>query len=143
MTPLVMDTGVFVAGVFWRHEPHRCVQAWLRGIVALVVSDPIFEEYERELREVKTEQEFTTDLEPWLDAVRRTAIWVTPAPLNRAVCRDAHDDKFIEAALASGAKTIIARDDDLTVLRQPFGIQIVTPRAWLGTLSRAQRRQLV
>jgi len=26
-----LDTGVFVAGVFWRHEPHACVEAWFRG----------------------------------------------------------------------------------------------------------------
>jgi len=49
---------------------------------------------------------------------------------------------MIEAALASGARTIIARDADLTVLKQPFGIQILTPRRWLATLPRADRRTL-
>lgn len=137
-----MDTGVFVAGVFWRHEPHLCVQAWLRGIATLVVSEPVFDEYQRVLTELKAEQGFTTDLDPWLDALRRGAIWVTPAPLGGAVCRDASDDKFIESALAAGAKTLIARDLDLTVLRRPFGIRIMTPREWLGTLNRTQRRLL-
>jgi len=27
MTPVVIDTGVLVSGVFWRHEPHQCVKA--------------------------------------------------------------------------------------------------------------------
>ena len=49
---------------------------------------------------------------------------------------------MIEAALAAGARTIIARDADLTVLEKPFGIQILTPRAWLATLSRVERRKL-
>ena len=49
---------------------------------------------------------------------------------------------MIEAALAAGARTIIARDADLTVLKQPFGIQILTPRRWLATLPRADRRTL-
>jgi hypothetical protein len=30
----------------------------------------------------------------------------------------------------------------LTVLEQPFGIRILTPCAWLATLSRADRRKL-
>ena len=32
-----LDTGVFVAGVFWRHEPHACVEAWFRGLICPVV----------------------------------------------------------------------------------------------------------
>jgi len=31
---------------------------------------------------------------------------------------------------------------DTGVLEKPFGIQILTPRAWLATLSRADRRKL-
>jgi putative PIN family toxin of toxin-antitoxin system len=142
MTLAVIDTGVLVSGIFWRHEPHQCVQAWLRGLLALVVSDSIVAEYERVLREVKAEQGFTTDLAPWLAAIRKTALWVTPEPLSTPVCRDRKDDQFIEAALAGGARLLIARDADLTVLEKPFGIEIVTPRQFLGHLPRHIRRQL-
>jgi putative PIN family toxin of toxin-antitoxin system len=137
-----MDTGVLVAGTFWRHEPCLCLQASVRGLITLVVSEAIFSEYERVLREVKAEQGFTTDLEPWLESIRKTAFWVAPTPLAQPVCRDPKDDMMIEAALTSGAKTIIARDADLTVLEKPFGIRILTPRAWLTTLARADRRKL-
>ena len=142
MSPVVLDTGVLVAGVFWRHEPHQCVRAWMRGWFTLAVSEASFSEYERVLREVKAEQGFTTELEPWLDAVRSTALWVVPSSLTEPVCRDPKDDIMIEVALAAGAQTIIARDADLTVLRKPFGIRILTPRQWLATLSRERRRQL-
>ena len=142
MNQAVLDTGVLVAGIFWRHEPHQCVQAWVRGWLTLAMSKAIFSEYERVLWEVKSEQGFNTDLEPWLESVRRTACWVIPTPLTKPVCRDPKDDIMIEAALAAGANTIIARDADLTVLEKPFGIQILTPRQWLAGLSRAQRRQL-
>ena len=142
MNPVVMDTGVLVAGIFWRHEPHLCVEAWVRGWLTLAVSEAIFAEYERVLWEVKSAQGFTTDLESWLAAIRKTAYWVVPTPLIEPVCRDPKDDIMIEAALAAGAKTIIARDADLTVLEQPFGIRILTPRRWLGTLPRETRRKL-
>jgi putative PIN family toxin of toxin-antitoxin system len=142
MQSAVIDTGVFVAGVFWRHEPHLCLKAWLRGIMAPVMTDEILTEYETVLDRVKREQHFDTDTGPWLGALRSSALWVTPFPLGQKVCRDSKDDKFIAAALASGARTIIARDNDLTVLQKPFGIAMQTPRAWLGTLTRAQRRVL-
>lgn len=137
-----MDTGVLVAGIFWRHEPHRCVRAWVQGVVTLVVSDAIFSEYERVLQEVEAEQDTGADLENWLACIRRTAFWVTPGSLAKPVCRDPKDDLMIEAALAAGAHTIVARDADLTVLERPFGLRILTPRAWLATLSRADRRKL-
>lgn len=44
--------------------------------------------------------------------------------------------------LASQAKTVIARDTDLTDLEKPFGIEIVTPRQFLARLPRRTRRPL-
>ena len=142
MTPVVMDTGVFVAGVFWRSEPHKCVKAWLLGMVSLVVTDAIYEEYERTLRRVKFDQGFDTDLAPWLTLVREYGVWVTPDTFPTPVCRDPKDDIMIEAALAGQAHTIIARDRDLTTLEKPFGIRVLAPRQWLGSLPRETRRRL-
>ena len=79
-----------------------------------------------------------------MDLPRNMTISLTD-PISISIsfmCRDPKDDKFIEAALAAGAGAIIARDRDLTVLEQPFGIAMRTPRSWLATLSRAERRRL-
>jgi predicted nucleic acid-binding protein len=77
-----------------------------------------------------------------LRLIRERALWVGPEPLARQVCRDAKDDKFIEAALAARARLLLARDTDLTDLEKPFGVEIVTPRQFLGRLPRQVRRQL-
>ncbi len=138
----VIDTGVLVSGVFWRREPHQVLRAWKAGLLTPIVSEQISDEYKRVLDDVKREEGFATDLSPWLEALKVVAVWVIPVPLGRSVCRDPKDDKFIEAALAAGARTLIARDPDLTVLQKPFGIEILTPRAWLSRLPRAQRRLL-
>lgn len=124
-----MKTAVFVAGVFWRHEPHLCLKAWLHGILLPVMSEEIFAEYEAVLERVRQEQDFDTETRPWLDTLRTSALWVTPVSLEQKVCRDPKDDKFIEAALTAGAPTVIARDRDLMVLDKPFGIVMQTPRA--------------
>ena len=123
MKLIVLNTGVFVAGVFWRHEPHACLKAWLNGLFCPVVSEDTFAEYERVLHEVKAKERFDTEIESWLDTMRSSALWVTPVKLREPVCRDRHDDKFIEAALAARARTLIARDADLTVCRNRSGLK--------------------
>ena len=112
----VVDTGVLVSGVFWRHEPHRILRAWRCGLLTPVISRPIYDEYERVLAEVKQKEGFAVDVSPWLEGINAAAVFVTPTLLGRSVCRDPKDDKFIEAALAAGAQILIARDPDLTIL---------------------------
>ena len=42
-----MDTNVFVSGVVWSGPPARILDWWQDGIVSLVLSDDIFDEYVR------------------------------------------------------------------------------------------------
>jgi len=142
MNLAVIDPGVFVAGVFWRYEPHLCLKAWLRGMVTPVMTEDMLAEYEEGLEQVKQEQQFTTDIGLWVDALRTSALWVEWWAIGKSVCHDFRDEKFIEAAVTARCHTIIARDRDLTVMEKPFGINLYTPHEWLGTLTRAQRRLL-
>jgi len=48
------------------------------------------------------------------------------------VCRDPHDDKFLELAVASGADYLISGDADLLVLHPFRKIPIVTPQQFLN-----------
>ena len=142
MNLAVIDPGVFVAGVFWRHEPHLCLKAWLLGMMTPVMTDEMLAEYEAGLEWVKQEQQFTTDTELWVDVLRPSALWAESLSVGKIVCRDFKDERLIEAAVNAKCHTIIARDRDLTVLEKPFGIDIYTPRQWLGTLTRPQRKRL-
>ena len=101
MNLAVIDPGVFVAGVFWRHEPHLCLKAWLRGMMTPVMTEEILAEYEAVLERVKQEQQFTTDTALWVDTLRTSALWVDAGCHLKKVCRDLKDNIFIEAALAS------------------------------------------
>jgi len=48
------------------------------------------------------------------------------------VCRDPHDDMFLECAALAKADLLIAGDKDLLTLRSYMGTQIVTPSGYLG-----------
>jgi hypothetical protein len=73
MNLAVIDPAVFVAGVFWRHEPHQCLKAWLRGMMTPVMTEDILAEYEAGLEWVKQEQQFATDTGPLISFRQLTA----------------------------------------------------------------------
>ena len=142
MNLAVIDPGVFVAGVFWRHEPHLCLKAWLHGMMTPVMTDEMLAEYEAGLEWVKEEQQFTTDTGLWVDVLRPSALWAESLSVGKIVCRDFKDERLIEAAVSAKCHTIIARDRNLTTVEKPFGINLYTPQEWLDTLTRPQRRRL-
>ena len=54
---IVLDTNVFISGVFFGGAPGMILQAWRSGEVSLVVSKPILEEYERVGAELSRSEE--------------------------------------------------------------------------------------
>lgn len=139
----VVDTGVFVAGIYWCNEPHQVLRAVALGILRPVLTEPVFDEYVRAAWRLRERERFTPEPTRWLETFRAVALWVSPMTLEQPVCRDRADDMFIEAALGAECDLIVARDRDLTVLEKPFGIAVLTPRAFLAELSRSERRQLI
>ena len=131
---VVLDTGVIVSGIFWRNEPRRCLVALGKRRFTLAVTEPVLDEYVSTVWDVKREEELALNPAPWLQWLAACARCVTPGPLPKQTCRDARDDKFLACALAARATLIVSRDQDLLVLEKPFGIEIITPRQFLGRL---------
>ena len=66
-----------------------------------------------------------------LDVLRSAAVWLTPTE-RVTDCRDAKDNKYLELALAAGARTIVSGDADLLVLDPWRGVRILKPAAYLA-----------
>jgi putative PIN family toxin of toxin-antitoxin system len=133
----MLDTSVFVAAIGWRGASYRVVVAAARRQVRLVLTREILHEYEGTARRVGHEHGFAARVEPalrWLDG---SALWVDPAALGKPRSRDATDDKFLAAALACGARHVVAYDDDLLALGKPFGVTIEKPEDFLRFLQKA------
>ena len=63
---VILDTNVFVSGVFFSGPPYQILRAWRDGKIQLVVSPEILEEYQR-VGEILSEQFSEVDLSPIID----------------------------------------------------------------------------
>jgi len=131
---VVIDAGVVFSGAGWRGEAHLCLNAVARRrVIAFATSQTL-----EELRNLVDRIGFKARHSPFtiLDCYYRTVKVVPPAPLGKQRSRDAKDDPYLSCAIASKAALIVSRDEDLLVLKKPFGIEIVTPRELLTRLAR-------
>lgn len=59
-------------------------------------------------------------------------------PAARIRCTDGDDQKFLDLALAHGARWLVSRDKALLKLNRrvrPLGLHVLTPRDWVAVLS--------
>jgi uncharacterized protein len=49
----ILDTNVFISGVFWKGPPFEILKAWQEQRFRLAISPPILDEYRRVLDEPK------------------------------------------------------------------------------------------
>ena len=124
---VVLDTNVFVSGVFFSGPPYQILQAWQSGEFELAVSQEILDEYRR-VGDILAKERPVIDLNPILNFVIEHAKVYESVKLKEPVCEDPDDDKFIACALASGSKVIISGDKHLLKVSGYEGIEILKPR---------------
>jgi predicted nucleic acid-binding protein len=131
----VLDASMVIAGCGWGAEPHLCLVSLARRRFQSAASEAIIEEWREALTDTQAEgAKFRRDPWPTLNWLIANTARVLPAPLGKQRSRDAKDDPYLAAALAARAQFIVSRDPDLLDLGKPFGVEIVTPRAFLSRL---------
>ncbi len=124
---IVLDTNVFVSGVFFSGPPYQILRAWKNQEIQIVISLEILDEYSR-VGEELSEQFPETDLNPILELVTTKAELVKAARLSEAVCDDPDDDKFFACAISGKAEIIVSGDKHLLKMSGYKRIQVVKPR---------------
>jgi len=127
---IILDTNVFVSGVFFSGPPYEILAAWRDGKVQLVISPEILEEYQR-VGETLGQRYPGVDLGPILDLLVVQGELRQAPSLPESVCDHPDDDKFLACALASESETIISGDKHLLKVSGYHGIKVVTPRKFL------------
>ena len=131
----ILDTNVFISGVFWKGPPFEILKAWQEQRFRLAISPPILDEYRRVLDDV-TKQRAMPVLGSILRVVELYSEMVEPVSFSQSVCSDRDDDKFLEAAIAAGAGYVVSGDRALLNLKSHHGVEIVRPARFLNLLAR-------
>jgi putative PIN family toxin of toxin-antitoxin system len=138
MIRAVLDANVFVSGIL-SHDgtPGRILRAWRDERFHLVVSERILEEIARVLKYPKISRRHYwsgAEIARFVDDLRQLAL-LTPGDLTLDVIReDPADNRYLECALEGQALYVVSGDHHLLDLAEFGGVEILSPRAFLGVL---------
>ena len=127
---VILDTNVFISGVFFGGPPSRILEGWRDGRLKLVLSPEILDEYQRVADELHTQLP-NIDLSELFELLVVAAEMHHAEPLPEAACIDPDDDKFLACALASSARLIVSGDKNLLQVVGFQEIEILKPRAFI------------
>lgn len=126
----VIDTNVFVSGVFWKGPPSEVLLAWRRQKFQMIISAEILEEYRRVLHNLNSGRSLV-NVDELLEIVRMNAIIIEPEKFRISVCSDPDDDKFLEVAVSGKADYLVSGDKALLSLKGVFQFAILPPTKFL------------
>jgi len=127
---VVLDTNVFISGIFFSGPPFEILEAWRQGRLTLVVSPPILDEYQRVGRRLAAK--FAgLNIDPVLALVAMHAEIAAPPPLPGPVCSDASDDMFFACAVAARCPCIVSGDQHLLKASGYANVEVMRPRSFV------------
>ena len=127
---IVLDTNVFISGIFFTGPPYQILRAWQKQDLQIVISLEILDEYYQVGKELSA-QFPEADLNSVLELVTTKADLIKAALLDEAVCDDPDDDKFFACAISGEVNIIISGDKHLLKISGYQGIKVVRPRQFV------------
>ena len=128
----ILDTNVFLSGVFFSGPPSQILEAWRDGRLHMVISQEILDEYMR-VAKILSVQFPAIDILSIIELVTVEAEIFPSYTLPEPVCDDPDDDKFLACAIAGKCKFIISGDKHLLKVSGFKGINIIKPRNFVDT----------
>ena len=130
---IILDTNVFISGIFWSGPPYQILNAWKARQISLAVSQEILNEYDR-VSKALSNKYTGIDLSVFMELLANNSELYVAKKLNDQISRDPDDDKFIAVALAGGAEFIVSGDQALLDVGTYQGVQIMNPSNFLKSL---------
>ena len=138
MIRAVIDTNVFISGLFWSGKPKEVLKLAFAKKIQGVTSSAILSELEGKLtKKFKYPQEETDN---FIRLILSHFQMVEPK-ISFVVEADKSDNKIVEAAIEAHAEFIITGDKHLLKLQNTHGIKIVTPKEFLEYYAKAATSQ--
>ena len=127
---IVLDTNVFISGIFFSGPPSQILRAWKNKRLQIILSQDILIEYQR-VAESLTLKYPSIDILLIIELVTVHGQFVDTKNVDITVCEDPDDNKFIECAIASDTKIIVSGDKHLLKIKGFKGIKVHKPREFV------------
>lgn len=127
---VVIDTNVLISAIFFKGKPDIILDAWRNGKLEIILSAEIFTEYSRVLHRLADKYP-SIDTSGILYLLAAGSKFIEPRNIDKPVCEDPDDDKFIGAAIAGAVKSIISGDKHLLDINGYYGIEILRPSEFI------------
>ena len=126
---VVIDTNVFISGIFFGGNPRKVLETILNGKVVGVASVQIIEEYREVVRRMIEKKGGKLNSTPLSLFYAKLELIDGKTKVN--VCRDPDDDKFLACAVDGAAYYVVSGDSDLLSIGEYRGVKIVTANEFL------------
>jgi len=130
---IVLDTNVFISGIFFGGPPAQILKAWKEHKIQIVLSKEILEEYQRVAGELSAKFP-SVDIEPIIELLTIYGEIVETVGISVTVCEDPDDNMFLECAIASNSKIIVSGDNHLLKISGYQGIDVLKPREFIDNV---------
>jgi len=127
---IVLDTNVFISGIFFSGPPSQILKAWKDKTIQIVLSEEILTEYQRVGEELSSKYS-EIDIVPIIDLLTIYGEFVEAKDLSVSICEDPDDNKFIECAISSNCKLIVSGDKHLLKTSGFQEIEVLKPREFI------------
>ncbi len=128
---VIIDTNVFLSGIFWSGNPGKILDAWSRKELTFVLSKEILDEYIRVGERLSLKYPLI-DISPFIDLLMVHAEFHEPFILSKPISRDPQDDKFLALSIAAECPCIVSGDNDLVTITHLQEIKILTPSEFVA-----------
>ena len=123
---VILDTNVIMSALFFGGIPGQILSAYRTGTLTLILTPEILSEYQDVA--TRLSKRFGLESEDIFQWITVHSELIADSTLIESVCADPDDDKFIAAALSSGAKIICSGDKHLLDVNGYRGIEILKPK---------------
>jgi putative PIN family toxin of toxin-antitoxin system len=127
---IVLDTNVFISGIFFGGPPSQILQSWRKSKIQIVLTEQILEEYQRVGEELSAKYP-SINIEPFIELFTIFGEFVETKGITETICEDPDDNKFIECAIASQSKLIVSGDKHLLKISGYKEIEVLKPRQFV------------
>lgn len=134
MRKVVLDTNIFISGIFWQGKSNEILQKAMSGEIKACISEEMLQELTTVL---KRDFEVTEDrAEKVVESITLYAEIIKTKSTIKVVKDDPADDKILECATDSQAEFVVSKDKHLLKLQRFQDTKIITPRDFLELISK-------